>query len=177
SSLVLGPAMYNVNGDLGPISLRVNGGASVAFNSTQQLSSLVIAPSGIVSLPASPVPYGKTLFLNTALVIVPGGKLDLTNNELQLHYASSAVVETRALILNAYSGGNWSSWGITTSTADLRHGIGYLDSADGVAPGLPANTILVRWTRYGDLNLDGVVNFLDLLSFAQHYGQLNTNWG
>jgi hypothetical protein len=176
-SLVLGPGTYNVNADLGPLSLRVNANANVVFNSTQHLSSLIISTGGNASLAAGALPFSKSLFLDSSLVIVPGGRLDLANNELRLHYASPAIVEIRALVLNAYSGGTWSNWGITTSAGNATHGIGYVDSVEGVIPSLPANTILVRWTRYGDLNLDGVVAFTDLLSFAQNYGQVNKNWG
>lgn len=173
AALTLDPATYNINADLGSIALTIASNAT--FRVTQHLSSLIVLPTGTATV-AGTTPFGTTLFLDSSLVIVPGGKLDLTNNQLQLHYAGSAIVEVRALIANAYSGGTWSSWGITTSSADATHGLGFADSADGLIPSLPANTILVRWARYGDLNLDGTVNFVDLLSFAQHYGQLNANW-
>lgn len=175
ASLTLDPAMYNINADLGPISLTL--AANATFNATQHLGALVIGTTGMATVAAGTSPYSKTLFLDTALVVVPGGKLDLTNNQLQLHYAAPAIVEIHALISNAYSGGTWSSWGITTSAADAGHGLGYVDSADGLIPTLPDHTILVRWARYGDLNLDGNVDFTDLLGFAQHYTQLNSNWG
>lgn len=35
---------------------------------------------------------------------------------------------------------------------------------------------MLRVTRYGDANLDGTVNFTDLLALAQSYGQSNSNW-
>lgn len=174
AALTLDPATYNINGDLGPVALTV--AANATLKVTQHLSSLVVLPTGVVTLAAGPSPLGSTLFLGSSLVIVPGGMLDLTNNQLQLHYAGSAIVEVRALIDNAYSGGAWSGWGITSSAIDSAHGLGYADSADGVIPTLPADTILVQWARYGDVNLDGSVNFTDLLAIAQHYGQFNANW-
>ena len=42
--------------------------------------------------------------------------------------------------------------------------------------GLPADTLLIRYTRYGDVNLDGTVSFADMLVQAQHRGQTGCNW-
>lgn len=176
ATLVLDPATYNVNGDLGPIALTVGANARVVFNATQHLGTLEILPGGTAALASSATPYAQTLFIDTGLVIVPGGRLDLSNNEMRLHYVAPSIVEVRALVMHAYSGGTWSDWGITTAAADATHGVGYVDSADGLVPGLASDTVLVRWARYGDLNLDGTVGFADLLRLAQNYGQLNTNW-
>jgi hypothetical protein len=68
------------------------------------------------------------------------------------------------------------SGAITSSlnTATTRVGLG--DSADGAVAGLPFRTLVLRRTRLGDVNMDGVVNFSDLLLLAQHYGQTNRIW-
>src|SRR5579864_9481006 len=50
-------------------------------------------------------------------------------------------------------------------------GIGYADSADGLIPGQPANTIELKYTLYGDTGLRGSVGFNDFTRLTQHYNQ------
>jgi hypothetical protein len=49
--------------------------------------------------------------------------------------------------------------------------IGYTDSADGLVPGQPANTIELKYTLYGDTILAGSVGFNDFTRMTQHFGQ------
>jgi hypothetical protein len=67
----------------------------------------------------------------------------------------------------AISGGNTAAAGAITSAfaaANLNHttGIGYADWADGSAVDTVPNTIELKYTLYGDANLDGQVNSADL---------------
>jgi hypothetical protein len=88
----------------------------------------------------------------------------------------------RSLIASAVDGGRWDRAGITTSTAlaDPRRAIGYAlasevlafpdtDSTDFL--GQPVNEVstVARVTLSGDANLDGAVNFEDLVALAQNY--------
>ena len=120
--------------------------------------------------------------LNGALTIPAGGKIDIANNSLQIGYGSGASPAStiRGYILTGYNNGQWNGTGIDSSAAaaDASHrtAIGYADSADGVVQGQVANTVLVRYTIMGDANLDGTVNFADLVTLAQHYGQSNATW-
>ena len=66
--------------------------------------------------------------------------------------------------------------GIIGSLADATHAIALADAADGTVASLPPQTLLLKLTHYGDANLDGPVNFADLLIVAQHYGQTAANW-
>jgi hypothetical protein len=43
-------------------------------------------------------------------------------------------------------------------------------------PNLPSHTILAKYALNGDANLDGQVNFADLLLLAQNYGKTSANW-
>ena len=67
--------------------------------------------------------------------------------------------------------------GIGSSVANAAHAIGFGDSADATVAGLTGASILVKWARVGDVNLDGSVGFADLLILAQNYGQIHRNWG
>jgi autotransporter-associated beta strand protein len=114
------------------------------------------------------------------------GTLDLTNNALDVQNGSPAVLAT---ITNqakqGYAGGTWQgSGGITSSTAaaDSRHltavgvilndtnqagggtalygqGGGIASTFDGATPSL--DDVLVKYTYYGDVNLDGAVDGSD----------------
>jgi hypothetical protein len=45
-----------------------------------------------------------------------------------------------------------------------------------LAPGLKNGTVIARPALPGDVNLDGRVNFADLLSLAQHYNAAAAAW-
>ena len=57
------------------------------------------------------------------------------------------------------------------SNAAQTTAIGYADSADGLIPGQPANTIELKYTLYGDTSLSGSVGFNDFTRLIQHYNQ------
>jgi hypothetical protein len=90
----------------------------------------------------------------------------------------------RGAIAGAYAGGTWGGQGITSSYAATHPGtaIGYAYAMDLLGNTQnPAGTILgetvgptavyLRLTQAGDANLDGVVNFGDLLLLAKSYGK------
>jgi hypothetical protein len=109
------------------------------------------------------------------------GTLDLTNNGLVIdHAGASPMTDVRAAIQNGRNGGSWTGPGLTSSTAAANPagaGLGYAEAVDlfGSAGGVfmgqfaDATTVLVRYTRLGDANLDGTVNFDDLLLLAKNY--------
>lgn len=99
---------------------------------------------------------------------IGGGKVDLQNNTLMLSYSGTSPAAT---IRSYLSGGT-----LLSSAADLKHGLGYADSADGVVSGLAPNTVEVKYAVLGDANLDGKVDFGDLVALARHYGSTNAAW-
>ena len=57
------------------------------------------------------------------------------------------------------------------------YGLGYADSADAGNPaGLPTTTIEVKYTLYGDTNLDGAVNSVDFGNLAANFGKSGKSW-
>jgi hypothetical protein len=112
-----------------------------------------------------------------SLAIAPGGKLDLANNTLMIHYAPgfdplSTIVGDLA---RGYDNGKWDGSGIISSTAAANPlqntAIAYVDSADGLVPGLPADTIELKYTLYGDTGRTGAVGFTDFMRMTQHFTQ------
>ena len=107
--------------------------------------------------------------------------LDIGSGPIYIGYASQAldpISDMRGYLKNGYASGTWngaatSVTGVITSgkaAADTTHttGIGYADSADGLVP-LPANTIELKYTLYGDTGLAGSVSFPDFMRMTQHY--------
>jgi hypothetical protein len=89
---------------------------------------------------------------------------------------STPLAAVQAALAAAYNGGAWtgdSSAGIITSTA-LQSGssnfaLGFADSADGIVPGQPLNTVEVRYTVAADANLDGTVDATDALLMSRNW--------
>jgi hypothetical protein len=173
SKLSLENGNYQINEDLGAITLVVASEASaisfesttqVMFNASQNLDGLV------VNAPVSVKP-GVHIVINTTSYKMSGdGSLDLAKGALQVHYAggTSPFSAIRASVF---------AHAIMTSSADGRHTLGYMDTADGVNPTLPKQTVIVTYALKGDANLDRSVGFADLVLVAQHYGLAsNANW-
>jgi hypothetical protein len=146
-----------------PRGLALGPRATVTMVSpTIGLSSLSIDASSSLTLSASnPLnpPGGMTVYGQLSI----RGKLDVTNNALQLRMATPD--EVRALVRQGLNGTS----GITSSFADASHNLGYRPIPGGTA-------VQVQWTLYGDANLDGKVDFNDLLILAQNYGRNDAFW-
>jgi hypothetical protein len=97
------------------------------------------------------------------------GTIDLTGNDLDIQNGWSAVLATAtALIRQGYNNGAWTGTGINSSTAagDTAHltALGVVlnttaTTLDGRV--VAANDVLVKYTYYGDTNLDGHVDGSD----------------
>jgi T5SS/PEP-CTERM-associated repeat protein len=129
--------------------------------------------------------FGAATSTTGTLVISDGGTV--TTNDLTINTANSRVridaggtllidlqnygemTDIRDDIALGYNNGTWADLGITSLTAagDSRLGIGYIDNA---------GTLTVRLTLKGDTDLDGAVEFPDLLSLAQNYTQSSRHW-
>jgi hypothetical protein len=113
-----------------------------------------------------------------SLTLQPGGRLDLTNNHLFINYGPGGdpFLLIRSYLASGYNLGAWNGSGIDSSTAavTLGYGIGMADGADGVVAGLPSGRIELKYTLYGDINLDGSVNGTDFALLAAHFGTSDT---
>jgi len=167
---------FTVTGDLNGVNLSTLGFSTLKIQASTNLGAVSLGDGTQATLVAGALPLNKTLFC-TGLSISGSGKLDLANNALQLTYSGAdPVAAVRSYLSSGYNNGTWNGSGIVTSAGDASHALGFGDSADGVVPGLPANTISVRWTRLGDVNLDGKVGFADLVAVARNYGKTGRNW-
>jgi hypothetical protein len=118
----------------------------------------------------------------STLTVVAGatpGTLDVTDNALVVDYSGTSPLDTlRARVISAYAGGSWSGAGITSSLAGTAHGVGYAEASDiftvfpatFVGQEVDGTSVLIRFARYGDANLDGAVTLSDFNRLATHFG-------
>ena len=117
-----------------------------------------------------------------------GGKLDLANNRLVVDYDSattSPITSIRAALVSGYANGAWNGPGLDSVGIAATRSLGYAEASDvlGVSGGsfgsatVDGSAVLVRYTLSGDANLDGVVDFVDLVRLAQSYNvQTTRQW-
>jgi len=126
----------------------------------------------------------------SALTINAGSTLDITNNTLAINFGSGSdpVESIRTYLQSAYAAGSWTGAGLTSSTVESQvasvkgttngaYSIGYSDgTTDGTTGGVQPNQILIAPELVADANLDGKVDFNDLLILAQNNGSITGDW-
>jgi hypothetical protein len=165
-SLVINGGTVTFSGDpsatVPTFSVTVAGG-SLRFSASQHLSNLTIT-GGSVGFASSV--SGAVLSVNS--LSLAGGSLDLGANGMIMDYSGATPIATfRGYLTSGFNSGAWNGAGIwsTAANADSAHlhGLGYAEaSALGIGSfmGQQVDTtaIVIRYTRYGDNNLDGTVD-------------------
>jgi hypothetical protein len=161
-------------------------------------SSAMIGDGGTLAVqPAATVAMNSV----ATLQIAPSGLLDLGNQPLMVDRVGTPVGVVEQYLRNGYRSGpqtgvgDWAGrGGITSSDAMASHqpggsfkvSVGYLDGAIattlGPIPGqsgVPLDKVFVRPALYGDLNLDGKVDDVDLQIFSGlgQYGKASNACG
>jgi hypothetical protein len=155
--------------------ISVGNAASIAFGNSTHAHELALASGSTASVGGT----GTTLELDS---LSDGGTLNLQNNTLIINYGSSAdpAASIRAELTSGYAGGAWTGTGINSSVAasDSSHyGLGYADSADiGNPASLSSGQLEVKYTLYGDANLDGVVSGDDFTILVGNLGKSVSAW-
>ncbi len=181
----------------GGSGLSVGSGTSVAIQ-VQSLGNLNIGAGSTLALTIASNHSGRQLVQATSLSISPTGSLNLGNGDLDLNSSStslSAVTQLVAAGYNLTGGANWKGvGGINSSAAAANPGLMALgvvqnnqngtplfglDSPsqtqfDGTNPG--DSDILVKYTYFGDANLDGKVDGSDYSLIDNGYANHLTGW-
>jgi hypothetical protein len=153
------------------------------------LTPNVNVQAGTLRVTANGTATGLSNVSNITIVTTAGStaKLDLTNNAMAIAYgdspAVSPLVATTALLASGYNAGTQTGPGIVSSSAaaDSTHAIGIVEASDlattpAVFGTVDATTVLLRYTFKGDANIDGAVNFADLVLLAQNYNSVTSRW-
>jgi hypothetical protein len=109
------------------------------------------------------------------------GLLDLKNHDLIIH-GGQTLASVMSLLNAAYDSGAWDgTTGITSSSLASNETLGYATAAelgistfDGVA--VSAADIIVKFTYWGDANLDGKVTSLDQSILGANWQSTNEDW-
>jgi hypothetical protein len=168
-----GDDAVNVNADgLGVVN--------AVFDSAQRVGALTVGTGGVATL----TPGGVNTLTATSLAITGTGVLDLTDNALIVDYSlASTIANVRALLTSGFNGGAWNGIGIRTSLGNSsRFALGFAEASDVAKGGLfggqnvDGTAVVVKFTTYGDANLDGAVDFSDLVRLAQHFNTAGGGW-
>ncbi len=150
------------------LAVSLADGTAARFGSTQHLAGLDIGAGEAQLLP------GAALLATGALTIAAGGRLDLGTGDAILDYTgSSPLAEVTAWVASGSHGGAWDGAGIASSAAAADTvqltAVGVLDNTDPTVGGktafagnaVDATSVLVKYTYWGDANLNGVVDAND----------------
>ena len=192
--------------DSGPIVINAGGTLNFAANNTAGIlvrtvpGSITINSSGSVVVSPTTVLANRQLLVASAGLSIAGstnnwtGKLDLGNNDLDVPAGNLATLTNQ--IAEGYNGGRWNgASGIISSAAAANtthlttlgvivnstsgttplYGSGTaLGTFDGTSPA--ATDVLVKYTYYGDANLDGSVSASDYSLIDNGYLNHLTGW-
>ncbi len=181
-----GTAVYNYSG--GTVAIpgiafsNNNGTCNYLAGANLPLGQLQLTGGGHVLLSSG---HNKTLRTTLLWVANNSAVVDLNDNAM----STASVLESaggqslRTLLTRGYNGGAWTGNGVTSTAArlDAQHktALGYAVASDVLVPSggiyqfngqtVSASSSIVKYTYYGDANLDGQVDISDL-------GRLATNW-
>ena len=169
--------------DVVSVNVAAAGAASVAFADTQRLGALTIGAGGVARL----APGGSRALTVASITLTGNGTLDLADNSLIVDYTGPSLLpQVRLALTGGYASGSWNGPGINSSTAATTpdRALGYAEASD-LFTTFPApfagqqvddTSVLVRYTRYGDADLNRTVNLNDFNRLAANFGQTPRRW-
>jgi hypothetical protein len=135
-------------------SLVMEGTATLDLSANFTVASLALAGSALFTV----APLGGKLLTVGTLSIAEQAILDLADNDLLVSNGDLDTLETYVRI--GSNDGAWDGVGLRTSAATALTTLGLIPKPNG---------ILVKFTYYGDVNGDGVVNLNDYFKIDNGY--------
>ena len=179
-----GDAVLTLSGPITATGRTINKAGAGRLDVSRVNAAALNVNAGSVRLLPGSTPASRVNALGIAGGATPTAKLDVTNNALVVDYtgASSPFDTIRAQVISAYNGGAWDGNGITSGNANASNfavGYGEASALAAVPPvfgTVDSTAVLVRYTRYGDANLDGQVNLQDFNRLASNFGSTSGVW-
>ncbi len=180
----------NVTGSLpAGTTLKDTGNVTLAAHTSgiqaQTIGTITLSGAGKLALAPAAASANRTVLLTSALNLAGSsnawqGLLDLGNGDAIVHNGNLAALTNQ--IDEGFHGGTWTGTaGITSSSAALSTntalGIesgGLLSSFDGQP--VTSTDVLIKYTYFGDANLDGVVNGSDYTLIDNGFNNSLTGW-
>ena len=179
-----------LNTGTGIVALSVNSGiATVASQAsggilTRNFSSISVASGANLLFSTAVLHTNRTLIETGSLT--DAGQLDLGGNDLIVHNGNLAAIT--ALLTAGYAGGQWNGKGIDSAAANANashltalgsiqntvYGGSGQPTFDGISP--VATDVLIKYTWYGDANLDGKVDGSDYSRIDAAFASGGTGW-
>jgi hypothetical protein len=189
SSLIYNGGALNMTTDAGGSAaarrLSVHAaGSTVNFFSSQHLDTVSTGIAGLINLQ----PNGnRVLVCNDVFIETEGSAINLTDNDMIFEYSGATPIENiRLLLRNGFANGAWNGIGINSSTAAATgiNALGYAEATDlfSTFPAtfageqVDSTAILIKYTFYGDFDLNGQVNLTDFNRLAANFGLNNKRW-
>jgi hypothetical protein len=168
-------------------TLTVLNGASVSLAASTHAAALLLNGASTASL-ISETSSTKTALELDSFTIASGSTFDIKNGDAVIHNGNYATIQAAVASGFNTGGANWAGTGITSSTAaaDTSHltavgmilnnisGNAIYSSFDGISIG--ADDVLVKYTYYGDANLDGKVDGSDYSLIDNGFLTHATGW-
>jgi hypothetical protein len=148
---------YNLSGGvLNSAKTFVNGGSTLTFSGgTLSAGTLDVAGKVKLTAGANKILRASALFFRPETG-TPGGVVDLNDNKMIATFGTPGE-NVRNLIRQGYNGGAWNGPRLTSSAAADNPG-----HTTALGYGLtPQGELIVKYTYYGDADLNGVVDFDD----------------
>jgi hypothetical protein len=156
-----GPGVLSMSG-----GLTINTGAAATVTAGQlQVDSISGSGSLTIGIGATVQLMGGPSLASRITTLALAGTLDVGTSSLTIDYTGPSPLPTILDQIRAARATGWTGNGITSSA--LVAGDGSTTVAAGETPG--DTSILIRYTKVGDANLDGTVDFNDLVCLAQNY--------
>jgi hypothetical protein len=182
---------YTITGDAGssdPGGITLSDSSALTLLGSQTLAGLVINANSSMTIGRNGSAQSVVQVTSLSVNSTAEAYLDLDDNVMIVDYGNNAdpIEEIYSLLQIGFAGGDWNGYGIrSTAAADDQTdttAIGAADNQDlgyttfaGVA--VSQNSVLLKYTYYGDANLDGVVNRLDVTITSLGYSFGASGWG
>jgi hypothetical protein len=175
------------SGDMGPVSgagtYRASNNSNLGHTHFRvaNLEAINNATARVTAGATPGLPAGTSKV--NSITINTSGRVDLTNNGLIVDYTGASPATTlRGLLATGRSTGTWfGANGIVSSLANNNgRAIGSAEASELGSPAtflgqaIDETSFLMRFTFEGDTDLNGAVNFADLVNLARNYGITGT---
>ena len=171
------PLTQAVLGNTVAMNVVAFAGARINVNSPLSVNALNVGVDGVIAIPGT----ARRVIARSLFIL---GKLDIGLSNLIVNYdaPNSPLQSIKDSLASAYNGGSWTgSSGITSSLINTADGqsVGFGEASDILSPtggtffgtNVDATSVVIAPRLAGDADLNGTVDFNDLVRLARNFNQ------